>query len=321
MVRYILIGLLLFTLILGLSVGYIIIKFFPRELPSLVLALDLKNLLLSLLFLFLYHTFDTLRVLVLARALGIKYSLWYGYIVSFINTFGATVTPAHLGGEILPLYTLSRKGGHFYQILSLVTMKSISGFTFYVIMFPLTLKALLENPKEAKELLILVISISLILLSIYIIYKTLLKRESFSRGALFYKFKRLLLRYIVTSKLFLKTKKVYFFYAILLSFFLYLSFLLLGIFLLKSFNPSITTFEVFMKQLPLLYAIFISPTPGGSGVGELGAIPIFENYLPSNLLGPFVLLWRLLSQYLSAFIGGIIFLFFLLKDIKKNNVF
>lgn len=318
MTRYILLGLLLFTILLTISFGYIGIKYFPKDLPSILVSLNRGSLLLALLFLLFYHIFDTLRVLIIARAVGIKYPFWYGYLVSLINTFGATVTPAHIGGEVLPLYTLSRKGGHFYQILTLVTMKSISGMTFYFLMFPLTLKSLIENPKEAKELLIIVFSLSALFLIGYFLYKKFFKKETPLQGDLFTKFKRTFFRYIITSKIFLKTKKSYFFLSIILSILLYFSFLSIGIFLLKAFNPSVNPKEVFLKQLPLLYAIFISPTPGGSGVGELGALPIFENYLPIELLGPFIILWRILSQYLSAFLGGILFLMFLFIDIKKK---
>jgi uncharacterized protein (TIRG00374 family) len=63
----------------------------------------------------------------------------------------------------------------------------------------------------------------------------------------------------------------------------------------------------------------MSPTPGGSGVGEFGAIPVFSQYLPEEYLGLFIILWRGLSQYLSAFIGGIIFLVFLSRDVAKYN--
>ncbi|MFN4131578.1 MAG: flippase-like domain-containing protein, partial [Caldimicrobium sp.] len=174
MIRYILIGLFLFTLIIGLSFSYLAMKYFPKELPSLLLALERKNLFMSFLFLFMYHIFDTLRVLIIAQAVGIKYPLWYGYIVSLINTFGATITPAHLGGEILPLYTLSRKGGQFYQILTIVSIKSISGAIFYIIMLPFTLNILIENPKEAKELLIILASLSLLFLCLYVFYKAFL---------------------------------------------------------------------------------------------------------------------------------------------------
>lgn len=320
MLRYLLLGIILFTLIIGFSFGYLILKHFPKELPSLLLALNGKNFFFSLLSLFFYHTFDTLRVIIIARAVGIKYPLWYGYIVSFVNTFGATITPAHIGGEILPLYTLSRKGGHLHQILTIVTMKSISGALFYLFMAPFTLKTIFENPKEAKELLFIVLSISAFFILGYVIYKNFLKKETLLKKGLLTKFKHMLLRYIVTSKIFFKTKKLHFFLAILFSLLLYNSFLMIGIFLLKAFNPSIDPLEIFFRQLPLLYAIFVSPTPGGSGVGELGALPIFNLYLPEDLLGPFVIIWRFLSQYLSALLGGLFFLLLLMKDIKKNYV-
>jgi len=62
------------------------------------MGLKKRYLLLSALFLFLYHTFDNIRLFLLSRAVGLKYSFRYGYSMSLINTFGATVTPAHAGG-------------------------------------------------------------------------------------------------------------------------------------------------------------------------------------------------------------------------------
>ena len=100
---------------------------------------------------------------------------------------------------------------------------------------------------------------------------------------------------------------------------MYFSLIFIGVFLVKSFNNKAPIKEIFFKQLPLIYAIFISPTPGGSGVGELGALPVFRTFLPSKYLGIFAILWRILSQYLSAFIGGIFFGLFLLYDIFKTR--
>lgn len=318
MFRNLLIGLILLLLILGLSFTYLAFKYFPKNLWEVLVELDKKYLFYTLFFLFLFHTFDTLRVIILARALKIRYPLWYGYLVSFVNTFGATVTPAHLGGEFLPLYTLTRKGGHFYQVLTIITMKGFSGFFFYLFFLPLTLKSLLADPKQTKEFLGIVGSLLFLSILAFFLYKLLIKREKVLKKDFFKKIKIPLFRYIITCKLFLKTKKKEFVLVLIFSFLMYFSFLFEGVFLIKAFNQEASELEIFLDQLPLLYAIFISPTPGGSGVGEIGAIPVFSAYLSKDKLGLFVILWRIISQYLSAFIGGLIFLFFLLEDLRKK---
>lgn len=319
MIKNLFLGLILTLIIILISFGYLGLKYFPKDALRTLLLLDRKNLFYALLSLFSFHTFDTLRVIVLARALKVKYPLWYGYLVSLVNTFGSTVTPAHLGGELLPLYTLSRRGGHFYQILTIVTMKGFSGFFFYLLFLPLTLNALLRDSRQTKEFLLVVGALLLFSLTLFLLYKLLFKKEALFQKNFLNKLRRTAFRYFITCKIFFRTKKKEFILALLLSFGLYFSFLFVGIFLVRAFNPSGDILEIFLDQLPLLYAIFISPTPGGSGVGEFGALPIFSPYLPEDTIGLFVILWRTLSQYLSAFLGGLIFLILVIIDYKKRH--
>ncbi|MCX7613710.1 MAG: flippase-like domain-containing protein [Caldimicrobium sp.] len=318
MIRNLLYGLIITLLIVILSFIYLGYKYIPKDISQLLPGLSLEYLLYSILTLFFYHTFDTLRVIVIARAIGVNYSLWYGYLVSFTNTFGATITPAHLGGEVLPLYTLARRGGQFYQIMTIVTMKGFSGLLFYVLFFPLTVQALLKDPRQMKEFALLVGGLIILSLVVYVLYRILILRKTHEKGGnFFYKLRRTILRYIVTCKIFFQTRKLTFLFALILSILLYFSFLLMGIFLVKAFNSQANLREVFFDQLPLLYAIFISPTPGGSGVGEIGALPIFGPHLKEEYLGLFVILWRIISQYFSALVGGVIFVLFLIKDMLK----
>jgi len=321
MIKRILQGILITTLIILLSFLYLAYRYFPKDVWEVLLALDKKALLLSFFFLLLFHTLDMLRVIVIARSIGLYYSIYYGYLVSFVNTFGATVTPAHLGGEFLPLYTLSRKGGEIYKIATVVTLKGLSGLLFYLFFLPFTVKALFSSPKLAKELLAIVLFILFLSLILYLGYLFLKdRREVVKKEKEFFSFiKSSFKRYAVTCRRFYRERKEIFLLSVLLSIGLYLSFLAIGAALLRAFNPSVSIVEVFIHQLPLLYAIFISPTPGGSGVGEFGAIPVFSQYLPEEYLGLFIILWRGLSQYLSALIGGIIFLIFLLRDVAKYN--
>lgn len=313
----ILYGILLTFLFVAGSVVYITKKAFTKDFLSLLLHADKKYLLLSVFFMFLYHSFDNLRLFVLSRAMKLRYSFLYGYVVSFVNTFGATITPAHMGGEFMSLYTLSRKGGKLHKVMSIVTMKTLTGATFFVLALPYLFLHLYQNPSQSLKILYLLLFFLVVALALYGLFRVFLNRNRDKSHGFFQKMKYTFKRYLVVSRIFLRDKKDSLLIASVSSVLLYLSFLASGAFLLKSFNPEPAVIEVMEQQLVLLYAIFISPTPGGSGVGEVGALHVFEPFLEVGLLGGFSLLWRFITQYLSAIVGGFLLAVMLLKDAKR----
>jgi uncharacterized membrane protein YbhN (UPF0104 family) len=48
------------------------------------------------------------------------------------------------------------------------------------------------------------------------------------------------------------------------------------------------------------------PTPGASGVAEVGFAALFSPVCPGELLSIYMLLWRFFTFYLGVIIGGII---------------
>jgi hypothetical protein len=61
--------------------------------------------------------------------------------------------------------------------------------------------------------------------------------------------------------------------------------------------------ESFVVQLILAVIMMIPLTPGGSGVAELGATSLYSLFVPSSIVGIFVLLWRLILYYLNILLG------------------
>jgi len=61
--------------------------------------------------------------------------------------------------------------------------------------------------------------------------------------------------------------------------------------------------ESFVVQLVIAIIMMIPLTPGGSGVAELGATSFYSLFVPSSIVGVFVLLWRLILYYLNIFLG------------------
>ncbi|NPA32243.1 MAG: flippase-like domain-containing protein [Aquificae bacterium] len=304
-------GILLLSFILFLSFLFILKKSWSPESLKALKSLNKLYVYVSFFFLFLVHTFDNLRLYIISRALGVRYSLLYGYVVSLINTFGATVTPAHVGGEGTAVYMLLRKGAPAHKVATIVTLKTITGMLFFLLALPLLLAHLLSNPAGKVRLLWGLSFLLLLAGGLFFLWRGALRRRS--------PLKPFLLKYTAHLRFFYRRKKLSFLLASACAVLLYVSFLLIGVSLLYAFNKSVPPEEVLKKQIALLYAIFVSPTPGGSGVGELGGLLVFSEFLSPYELGVFVILWRFISQYLSALVGGIIFFVCIVLDIKRYS--
>jgi uncharacterized protein (TIRG00374 family) len=166
-----------------------------KEVFEVLPLLDKRYLFLSVLSMFFYHTFDNIRLFILARAMNLRYSFFYGYLVSFINTFGATITPAHVGGEMMSLYTLSRKGGRLHKVMSVVVMKTLTGMVFFVLLFPLLGYYFYKYTQEAIKLFVILLILGLLSLLAYKVLKYLFDRSKDENQSLMLKVKYTLKRF------------------------------------------------------------------------------------------------------------------------------
>jgi len=272
-------------------------------------------LVLAPLLMFLYHTFDVLRLKTIARGFKIDYPILYGYRMSFIMTFAATVTPAHIGGELSLFYLLGRLKVKKSRIFGTVLFKTLSGMSFFIIALPILVFYIFSNPFLLKKIVTLLL-IFLIFSAISIPFVKWFRQLNEKKSR---KFEKTLKLYCLALIYFWKRKKREFILASVYSVLLYITFLNFAPVLLYGFNVKVNLLDIYMLELPLVFAIFSSPSPGGSGVGELGGVAIFEHLLPPSLLGLFVILWRFFSQYLSAFIGGLLLSQMLYVDLSKSK--
>ncbi|WP_051048521.1 MULTISPECIES: lysylphosphatidylglycerol synthase transmembrane domain-containing protein [unclassified Hydrogenobaculum] len=213
--KHILKAVALFTFVAGLSIFYVIYKTFNKYTIDVLYRLNFRYVLLALLLSFLYQTFDVLRLFTLSKALNVRYSIFYGYIMSFINTFAATVTPLHIGGELASVYMLKRRGVHLHKTMSIVTMKTFSGMFFFILAFPITAFYLYQKPKLGLDVLkIFLVSFGIGLL-IYIGAKLFFKSNILSDKRKL-NIKYTLRKYVATLRIFLRIKKSSVFFGVFL---------------------------------------------------------------------------------------------------------
>ncbi|WOF16533.1 flippase-like domain-containing protein [Methanoplanus sp. FWC-SCC4] len=61
--------------------------------------------------------------------------------------------------------------------------------------------------------------------------------------------------------------------------------------------------ESFVAQIIIAIIMMIPLTPGSSGIAELSATSLYNLFVPSSIVGIFVVLWRLVLYYFNIFIG------------------
>lgn len=64
--------------------------------------------------------------------------------------------------------------------------------------------------------------------------------------------------------------------------------------------------QAFIMQTIMFLILPYAPTPGASGVAELGFAAFFAPFVPIHLLGIVAVTWRLLTYYFSTIFGGMI---------------
>lgn len=57
-------------------------------------------------------------------------------------------------------------------------------------------------------------------------------------------------------------------------------------------------------QVMIMLVIPYIPVPGGSGVAEFGLATLFAPFVPSSVLGVFIVAWRFFTYYLTMILGG-----------------
>lgn len=85
--------------------------------------------------------------------------------------------------------------------------------------------------------------------------------------------------------------------------------------LLKGFGVKPHFFRAYIMQTIFYLILPYMPSPGASGVAEIGFASLFVSFIPEDLIGLATFGWRLATFYLVLLVGGVI----ALHEISKNG--
>ncbi|WP_441292204.1 lysylphosphatidylglycerol synthase transmembrane domain-containing protein [Sorangium sp. KYC3313] len=78
--------------------------------------------------------------------------------------------------------------------------------------------------------------------------------------------------------------------------------------------------QVVLIQTLLNFALYMTPTPGASGVAELGSNALMSPWVHGAFVVPYVVLWRVLTLFLCMFVGGVYVFRYLGTDVLEERV-
>ena len=80
---------------------------------------------------------------------------------------------------------------------------------------------------------------------------------------------------------------------------------LIASFILMAIGSKPFFVESFIVQMMIAIVMMIPLTPGSSGIAEISATSFYSLFVPTSIVGVFVLLWRIILYYFNVFVGVI----------------
>ena len=289
-------------------------------------------------------------LMVISRDLAYIYRIWLmtdkkisfrrAFEVIMLWEFSSSVTPGVVGGAAAAVFIINGEGFSFGKSTAIVLTCSFLDDMFYVIMVPLVL--LIAGTSSLKvgaefsffsssfgTVHILIIGYTVIFFIALVIFYGIFLRPRGFKWIILNIFRISFLRkwrykasktgddMILTSKE-MKGKPIDFwvktFGATLFSWtarYLTVNFLILA------FVAGGDQAIIFARQLIMWVILLVSPTPGSSGIAELGFREFLGEFTPAGFSGTLALLWRLISYYPYILIGSLVLPVWLKRVIKQ----
>lgn len=286
-----------------------------------------SGILISLVLVSCAWLLDAARFCLLARAAQEHVSLRLGLILTWLNYFGAAITPLQSGGGPFQVYFLYRGGVPIGKGVAITLTRTL--LTLFILGFVVPI-ALAVDPGFLRGhrflqgvfsyvVVFVLISWTLVALSLIrprfmkrlgSIIVLLIRRMGFLKSLRVLKLVRRINReidnYNQNFRLFFSSGKFYFLGAMGLSCLHLLAlFSVLPVLIWALGLPPQYIHALFAQAL-FLFVLYFVPTPGGSGVAEGGGAILFRLLLPWNLAGIMAIIWRFFTEYLAIGMGALV---------------
>ncbi|MDR1651133.1 MAG: flippase-like domain-containing protein [Synergistaceae bacterium] len=270
---------------------------------------------------------DALKLLLLTRAAGENISYGLSLELTWINYFGAAITPMQSGGGPFQMYIMYHSGISVGKSAAITIVRTIlvmlilgmmipftvmmdgdmlqfgwgaRGFVFYVVILIsavwLALVISIVRPELVKRLAVRIIMLLKRL--------GLLKPEWVGKILTFVS--REIDLYNENLRAFMTTGRRYFIFGVFAAFLQIIVQLSVMPCIIWAFGMPVLYPQCVLAQALFLFLLYFIPTPGGSGAAEGGAALVFSIFVPWNVAGMLGVGWRFLTEYTGILLGAVV---------------
>jgi conserved hypothetical protein len=280
-------------------------------------------LLLAFLTHILTMCFWAMRVKKMSGSLGYPIKFFYSLNLVFANLLAAAVTPAQAGGEPVRVHELYKAKVPLGDATAIVLMERVLDGVALAALAAFAMFALTEQWKSLGAISEVMVFITwifvagcLVLFYLAIRRPDVMKRMAdkaariFTRKwepakvtALLERIEKEITNFHAAVLKFVRTAKGGLAWGMVFTLLYWVSEIVTASLILMGLGQPPLFFESFVIQLILAILMMLPLTPGSSGIAEVGATSMYALFLPSAIVGVFVVLWRVVLYYFNIALG------------------
>jgi uncharacterized protein (TIRG00374 family) len=263
------------------------------------------------------------RVQLMTNSLGYRIGFLYSLNLVFANLLAAAVTPAQAGGEPVRIHELYKADVPIGDATAIVIMERVlDGImlamlaAFAMIVLNREWKSLGETSNLIMYVTLAFVTGCLILFFVFATRPQTLKCTMIRIARVFTKhwqperFSEVSCRidqevdnFHGALKKFVRSAKGGLVWGLFFTMLYWVSECVTASLILVGLGQPPLIFESFVINLILAILMMLPLTPGSSGVAEVGATSMYALFLPSAILGIFIVIWRLVLYYFNIALG------------------
>ena len=280
-------------------------------------------LLLAFLTHILTMCFWAMRVKKMAGSLGYPIKFLYSLNLVFANLLAAAVTPAQAGGEPVRVHELYKAKVPLGDATAIVIMERVLDGVALAALAAFAMFALTEEWKSLGTISDIMVFITWIFVAgcLVLFYLAVRRPDVMKRMAdkaarfftrkwepakvthLLERIEKEIANFHAAVIKFVRSAKSGLLWGFLFTLLYWVSEIVTASLILMGLGQPPLFFESFVIQLILAILMMLPLTPGSSGIAEVGATSMYALFLPSAIVGVFVVLWRVVLYYFNIALG------------------
>ena len=318
-------GIFLFAVLTIAALTILFLKTGTAETQRAFRHFDLKFVALVLGMSFLDMLLGALRNHIFMRKIKPGISFWISFRANLANIFLGAITPSQSGGGPAQLFVYHRAGVTVGQSLAVSILNYLATLVFFVaaagasyLLLSASLTSVLMKGLIGFCFVVFLAQLSILVFLIAkpAIFISLLRRFSTWLEGKLPKFREKIGRtaghivreieaYQTTCRTIFRSQRLTLVLSPVITVLLYMNKFILAYVIMLGLGVGGSFVQVLAIQAIILFVLYFSPSPGGSGIAELSIAALMSFLMPEGILGVFALLQRFFLLYVPAIIGAV----------------